>query len=143
MHGAANYGGIFAQGLAEYPWDELVKKSREPFSVRWKPISFLGIGITLASIMMAIRYRNPRFPFHPIGFAVGPIIPVLDVILPIFLAWFVKSVTLRVGGIQAYRSVRPFFIGMILGHFVGAGISCMVDVIWFPGEGHSVPFSDW
>ena len=99
--------------------------------------------MVVASVLMSIRYRSPRFPLHPIGFAVGPIIPVRDVILPIFLAWFVKSVTLRVGGIQAYLSARPFFIGMILGHFTGAGISFLVDVIWFPGQGHSVPFSDW
>ena len=94
-------------------------------------------------MMMFIRYRVPSFPLHPIGFAVGPAIPVRDVILPIFMAWFIKSITLRVGGIQAYRAARPFFVGMILGHFVGAGISFLVDMVWFPGQGHSVPFSDW
>ena len=47
LHGAANYGGIFAQGLAEYPWDDLVKRSREPFSIRWKPVSFVGIGFVV------------------------------------------------------------------------------------------------
>jgi hypothetical protein len=143
LNGAANYGGIFAQGLAEYPWDDLVKKSREPFSIRWKPVSFVTIGVVVASVLMFIRYRIPSFPLNPLGFAVGPAIPVRDVILPIFIAWFIKSITLRVGGIQAYRAARPFFIGMILGHFVGAGLSFFVDMIWFPGQGHSVPFSDW
>jgi hypothetical protein len=44
--------------------------------------------------------------------------------------------------IRAYRSGRPFFIGLIMGHFVGAGISFVIDMIWFPGQGHSIPFSD-
>jgi len=32
--------------------------------------------------------------------------------------------------------VRPFFIGLILGFFAGAGVSFLVDMAWFPGEGH-------
>ena len=65
-----------------------------------------------------------------------------NVIFAIFLAWAIKSIVLRIGGIRAYRAGRPFFIGLIMGHFVGAGISFVVDMIWFPGQGHSIPFSD-
>ena len=56
-----------------------------------------------------------------------------QVILPIFLAWFIKSIIMSVGGSQGYRKARPFFIGLILGHFRGAGT----------GQGHNIPFSDW
>ena len=91
---------------------------------------------------MALRYRFPWWPCHPIGFAAGSVYPVNIVIFPIFVAWFLKLLILRMGGIQTYRSGRPFFIGLILGHFVGAGISFIVDMIWFPGQGHAIRFSD-
>ena len=141
-NGAANYGGIFAGGLAQFPWDNLVRKSKAPMGIQWKPIGFMGTGAAVTGLLMLMRYRYSWWPFHPIGFAAGPVYPVNRVILPIFLAWFVKSLILKVGGIRAFRTARPFFIGLILGHFVGAGISFLVDMVWFPGQGHSIPFSD-
>jgi hypothetical protein len=37
---------------------------------------------------------------------------------PFFLAWLAKRITLRYGGIRAYRSALPFFLGLILGDYV-------------------------
>ena len=142
LNGAANYGGIFHGGLARYPWDNLVKKSKDPFSVQWLPIMYMGLGAAVTLLFMILRYRVAWWPLHPIGFAAGPVYPVNNVIFAIFLAWAIKSIVLRIGGIRAYRAGRPFFIGLIMGHFVGAGISFVVDMIWFPGQGHSIPFSD-
>ena len=91
---------------------------------------------------MVLRYRFPAWPFHPIGFAAAPVYPVNNMVFPIFIAWALKSIILKVGGVRAYRAAGPLFIGLILGHFVGAGISFIVDMIWFHGNGHSIPFSD-
>jgi hypothetical protein len=142
LHGAANYGGIFTGGLARYPWDNLVKKVKGPFSTKWGPLGFMFSGAVATAGLMALRYRFPAWPLHPIGFAAGPVYPVNRMVFPLFLAWAIKSTILRVGGVGAYRAGRPFFIGLILGHFVGAGISFIVDMIWFHGNGHSIPFSD-
>jgi hypothetical protein len=141
-NGAANYGGIFTGDLAQWPWNNLVSKLNSPFSTVWKPLEFIGIGALVTGILMFVRYRVPWWPLHPIGFAAGPVYPVRNIIFGIFLAWAIKTIVLRVGGIQAYRAGRPFFIGLILGHFMGAGISFVVDMIWFPGQGHGIPFSD-
>lgn len=142
VNGAANYGGIFNGALAQFPWDNLVKKSKSPFDTQWKGLAFIGLGALITGALMFLRYRVPWWPLHPIGFAAGPVYPVRNIIFGIFLAWAIKTVILRVGGIKAYRSGRPFFIGLILGHFVGAGISFVIDMIWFPGRGHGIPFSD-
>ena len=141
-NGAANYGGIFNGALAQFPWDNLVKKSKSPFGTSWKPLAFIGIGALVTGLLMFLRYRVPWWPLHPIGFAAGPVYPVRNIIFGIFVAWVIKTIILRVGGFQAYRAGRPFFIGLILGHFMGAGISFVVDMIWFPGQGHGIPFSD-
>ncbi|MDP6037640.1 MAG: hypothetical protein QGG64_03750, partial [Candidatus Latescibacteria bacterium] len=142
VNGAANYGGIFTGGLARFPWDNLVKKSKDPFSTQWLPVMYMAIGAVVTALFLILRYRVSWWPLHPIGFAAGPVYPVSNVIFAIFLAWAIKFIVLRIGGIGAYRAGRPFFIGLILGHFVGAGISFVIDMIWFPGQGHSIPFSD-
>jgi hypothetical protein len=47
-----------------------------------------------------------------------------------------KTVILRVGGIQLYRRSQPFFLGIICGYVAGIALCLLVDVIWFPGQGH-------
>ncbi len=80
----------------------------------------------------------PSFPLHPIGFAASTAYPVNRIVLSIFWAWLAKSVILRVGGIGAYRRASHFFLGLMMGYFVGVGVSFVVDFIWFPGDGHSL-----
>lgn len=140
--GAANYGGIFTGGLAQFPWDNLVKKAKEPFGIQWKPVGFMGIGAIITGLLMTVRYRYPAWPLHPVGFAAGPVIPANYLLLSFLAAWFIKRAILSIGGIRGFRAGKPFFIGLILGHFMGAGISFVVDMIWFPGQGHGIPFSD-
>ena len=102
----------------------------------------MAIGMVVTSVLMLLRYRYPAWPLHPVGFAAGPVIPASYLLLSFLTAWFIKQAILSVGGIRGYRAGKPFFIGLILGHFVGAGVSFVVDMVWFPGQGHSVPFSD-
>ena len=140
---AANYGSVFTGENARWPWDDMVKKAKDPYSTKWDKIAFMVGGGLVTALMMVARYRMPSFPLSPVGFAVAPVTPVRMVVLPLFLVWFAKTVILRVGGVDGFRVGRPFFIGLILGHFMGAGVSIIVDMIWFPGQGHGIPFSDW
>jgi hypothetical protein len=56
----------------------------------------------------------------------------------IFISWAAKSLIMRFGGIELYRKAAPFFIGLIVGYFLGVGISFIVDVVFFPGNGHAI-----
>ena len=48
-----------------------------------------------------------------------------------FLAWLVKVVALRYGGIHLYRLLLPFFIGLILGTCVGIGGASLVYAFYY------------
>lgn len=63
-------------------------------------------------------------------------------ILSVFVAWMVKTIILRVGSISLYRRAAPFFVGMIVGYTFGLMMSMVVDLIWFPGQGHSIFWGD-
>ena len=140
--GAGNYGSQISGDLARGPWDFYVKYSRSPVDPDWRKMAFLSSGVVLAAFLYAMRYRYTWWPFHPLGLAAGPAYPVTNVVFPIFLGGVAKFVIVRVGGAKAYRAARPFFVGLIMGYYVGAGISFFVDWIWFPGAGHGIPFSD-
>ena len=44
-----------------------------------------------------------------------------------FLAWLFKTPILRYGGVSAYRTVRPFFLGLVLGQFIIYGVFWVID----------------
>jgi len=39
------------------------------------------------------------------------------------LAWIVKGLVIRWGGFKAYRRLAPFFVGLMVGHYVGRMVS--------------------
>ena len=45
----------------------------------------------------------------------------------VFLAWLIKGIVPKYGGSSAYRALRPFFPGMILGAFVVVGTWLVID----------------
>ena len=135
--GAYNYGGIYA-GSVQAVFDRGVGYIRDPFAMKrhlalW---GLIGAAVTVAN--MVLRYIYPAFPLHPIGLVSATSYPANRTIFSIFFAWFAKAAILRIGGISLYRKASPFFFGMMLGYFVGVGISFVVDMIWFPDDGHSL-----
>jgi len=41
---------------------------------------------------------------------------------PLLAVWLVKVLVLRLGGVRLYRRLVPFFIGIIMGHYITAGL---------------------
>ena len=75
-------------------------------------------GFAFALFLQAMRVRFPWWPFHPLGYAVTSSWEINLVWMPLFLAWVVKVVLLRYGGLPAYRRALPLFYGLMLGQFV-------------------------
>ena len=72
------------------------------------------------------------------GFAVARIGGVRKSVVAILLVWLVKVIILRMGGESLYRRGQPFVIGVISAYALGVLLSYVVDVIWFPGNGHAI-----
>jgi len=83
-----------------------------------------------------MRYRYAWWPLAPIGLVV-PLTHGIASIFSLFLTWSAKSIILRIGGVDLYRKMRPLFVGILVGHALGCLLSFFVDIIWFPGQGHS------
>ncbi|MFC1806119.1 DUF6785 family protein [Planctomycetota bacterium] len=95
-------------------------------------MGFMVIGMAVMAVLMVCRYRFPWWPIHPAGVAVGLTHPTFHVWFSVFLAWLVKVIVLKFGGIALYRRTRPFFLGMVLGAFTTAGVWLLID--WLTGQ---------
>ena len=87
-----------------------------------------GLGAALFGALAAIgfslaRQVFPWWPLHPLGYALGTTQSMEYMWCPFLIAWLAKLITLRYGGIRAYRTALPFFLGLILGDYV-------VPTIW-------------
>ena len=99
----------------------------------------LAVGIVVTSLMVWARAQFSWFPFHPLGYALAPTWTMICFWFPFLIAWIIKSNVLRFGGIDTYRKLAPFMLGLILGEFSSA-------VFWSLGNmarGWNTPDFPW
>lgn len=127
-------------GIGHLSFNSTIRQLNEPSFTDWRKLAYSGIGALAYVVLALCQYRFSWWPLHPVGLAVAPLWMTRLCVVSVFFAWAFKSVILRLGGIAGYRTARPFFIGLIAGFFMGQGVSFTVDVFWFMGSGHGVPW---
>jgi hypothetical protein len=114
------------------PWNRMeswIKSPTSPqqqFNVR----TAIVVGFLLTLTLNAARMRVGWFPFHPVGYAVSGSWSLSLLWLPLLIAWIVKSVLLRYGGLRAYRQALPFFLGVILGECVIGSLWMLIGILF-------------
>ena len=139
-YGAGNFGSwyfVAGGGAGGMAFNGVIRHFNEPWPTDWNKLSYFGIGMVAYSLLAFLQYRFHWWPLHPVGITVAPLWMTRLIVFSVFLAWICKSSIMRYGGISAYRDARPFFMGLIAGYFLGIGISYLVDVFFFMGEGHA------
>ena len=111
---------------------------RSPTGVHWWSWINTGIGVLLMSGLMVARWLFTWWPLHPLGLAIGPIWIMDHLWFNMFLAWLIKIIVLKYGGVSLYMRTRPFFMGMILGFFTPGGFFLIAD--YFTGMSSNVIF---
>jgi len=87
------------------------------------------LGGAIMSFLIFMRMRFYWWPLHPIGFVMAATYPVHCIWFSIFLGWAAKSIIMKYGGVKAYRQVMPFFLGLVLGESLIAGIWMIVGML--------------
>ena len=132
-YGGMNLGGWQFTGMtgatANWMIDQMRIEEGTAGGTAYPQMGFLGVGAALMSLLMICRYRFPWWPIHPAGLAVGLTHPTYHVWFSFFLAWLVKVLVLKLGGVSLYRRTRPFFLGMVLGTFTTAGAWLIIDYL--------------
>jgi len=101
--------------------------------------AYFGSGVLITVILSAMRQRYWWWPLFPIGFALSGSWSMIVFWFPILIAWILKSVITRYGGMHTYSNLRPLFLGLILGEFSQAVLWATIAGIWRT----PAPFFPW
>ncbi|MDP6038123.1 MAG: hypothetical protein QGG64_06205, partial [Candidatus Latescibacteria bacterium] len=137
-HGAYNFNDYPFSSGSKGAFSSALKKMQNPVATDWRRIGFMGIGSGVMGLLVLLRYRFPGWPLHPLGFTIPLVYPTRNSVFALFLAWGIKSVVMRVGGVTLYTKTRPFFVGLATGYALGVAVTFFVDWIWFFGQGHRI-----
>lgn len=99
------------------------------------PLPFLAqlnflVGVVVTLGIVSLRARLLWFPIHPLGYALCGTWTMMVFWFPCLVAWMVKIVILRYGGMKLYTRARPFFLGMVLGEFTMALLWTIPSLFW-------------
>lgn len=100
-----------------------------PTGPDWGATAAVGAGLAQAFFLEIMRTRFVLWPFHPLGFAISSNWEMNLVWMPLLIAWLLKIVILRYGGLNTFRGAVPLFMGLILGQFVVGSILNIVSII--------------
>jgi hypothetical protein len=136
LGGASNFYVDIAGGPGFY--DLIPTWIKNSTRISGAEVTFLLTGGAVTAGIIVARYLFPWWPLSPIGFVVAAGGSLRSAFFPVFLAWLIKIILLRVGGVRLYRTTQPLILGILIGHVLGAALSILVDVLWFPGAAHDV-----
>jgi hypothetical protein len=95
----------------------------------------MGAGFLAVSGLSLMRAQMLRLPLHPLGFLIATAYgESLNCWFAMFVAWLLKAMILRFGGLPLYRKGIPFFLGLTIGHFFLAGIAWPVISLFIAPE---------
>lgn len=126
-YGGINLNGWFFGGGPRAPFEFVSTRLATPTPVNETGWLWTGIGAAFMALLMLARHRFLWWPLHPLGFPISAIGMTNYIAFSVFLAWLIKTVVLKYGGPKLYRATRPFFLGLILGQFVVAGMWLIID----------------
>jgi hypothetical protein len=127
---AARIHGWSSLGFGNEAYTRLASWVATPTNPDMQGTVGMGIGLLIASFLIVVRMRVYGWPFHALGFAISGGYSMMWAWLSLFVAWILKAVILRYGGLRAYRAALPFFFGIILGDFFIGGIWTLLGLIF-------------
>ena len=136
--GASQFTGVAFQRGAHTVWDELGAWINNADPLKLDNWMYAGSGVLVMVFLIFAHHHFHWWPLHPIGFGVVSTWSVNQAAVTFFFVWLFKVILMRIGGVSLYRKMQPFFIGMIVAYAIGVFLSYMVDLVWFPANGHQV-----
>jgi hypothetical protein len=105
-------------GFASESFDRLDSWMKTPTPPNGQASIAILVGFVFCFLLLLARLRFPWWPLHPIGYAISSSWAINLVWMPMLIAWVVKGLIMRYGGVKLYRAAMPFFLGMILGQML-------------------------
>lgn len=128
-HGAVGMEPWFAFWSPQQPFQVLKGYLEGPLKPNPTGVELVALGSLVTWGLLIMRANFTWWPFHPIGYAMGPSWPMIQLWFSILVGWFCKATLLHFGGMRGFRAARPAFLGMVLGEFTAAALWIAIDSI--------------
>ena len=92
-------------------------------------LAFMAGGFGLTTVLMFLRTRFLWWPLHPLGYVTADSWGMFNLWSCIFVAWVIKTIILRYGGLGSYRRAVPFFLGVALGDYIVGFIWSILSIL--------------
>ncbi len=138
-HGAISMYHYTYQNNSTQFWREnqpllALEEPYRPAKVVW----FL-IGIGLCTGLGLMRRHYLWWPLHPLGAALSVSWILCVFWFPMLVAWLLKTLITRYGGLKLYMKLRPAFLGLIFGEYFMAVLWTVISWLF----GTAVPLFPW
>ncbi|HEX5324305.1 MAG TPA: DUF6785 family protein [Capsulimonadaceae bacterium] len=117
-------------GKGEEPWNDVAGWLQNPRPVELSTVMAALVGVVVTLVLSALRARFADFPLHPAGYVLNTSFANDFFWMDMFIAWLLKAVILRYGGMALYRRLLPFFLGLILGDFVTGAFWSIIGTVY-------------
>jgi hypothetical protein len=106
---------------------------REQIAGEWNQPAFnrpahMAFGAAMAGGLQYASLIMPKWPLHPVGLLLSYNWFGHTVWMSVAAGWLLRVVLILFGGARMYRSLRPLFIGLIIGEVMAA-------IVWFSVSG--------
>ena len=92
-------------------------------------VLYVAGGGVMCVLLGLMRLRFLWWPLHPIGYVLSNSIPQAMGTFPFFIAWVLKSLAVRYGGLNLYRKTIPLAIGLIVGDLLNSSLWNIVGLV--------------
>ena len=127
--GGVNLGGWLFSGCPRSAFSYAALQFADPIVPRPGRWLWMALGAAIMYGLTVMHYRFASWPLHPLGFAIAPTQPVQDLWFSGFWGWLAKVLVMRYGGFRVYSVGVAFFMGVILGQFIGSTLWLIVDAV--------------
>jgi hypothetical protein len=128
--GGVNLQGWFfdrgPQAPFQFSRNLLSGEEREPDARGWVAT---GIGAAVMTVFTVARHSLVWWPINPVALPIAGVVWTQYLWFSVFLAWLIKTRVLKYGGPKLYMTLRPMFLGLVLGQYTGAAFWVMVDAL--------------
>ena len=132
-HGGINLNSFFMTHQAVRTFTDMARPLLNPTLPDVRGLVFTGIGGIIEAVLMIGQYRFYWWPLHPLGYVISVGWLTSHIWFVVLITWLLKLTILRYGGPSLFRTLRPFFLGLILGEATVAGMWILIYALIDPG----------
>ncbi len=129
LDGARSKAAGFKWWVGAESYDRLQGWIQTPTRVNYNQELYLIAGAIFTIFLRVMRGSFLWFPFHPAGYALAVSFAMDYFWFCFFVAWLLKFLIVRFGGMKAYQNAIPFFLGLVLGDYVSGSLWVLYGAI--------------